>query len=69
MLSNLTVILPLATALFALFWFLRWIRIHKRTEESFLPGQRRFFEKKDWIALGMISPKAICILWMEITTH
>ena len=55
MLSNISVILPLATALFALFWFLRWVWLYRHTEEDPLPEHSRFFEKKDWLALGVIT--------------
>lgn len=56
MLSNLTVAFPLAVALFALFWFLRWAGIHTKSEPSPEPeGNSRFFAKKDWVALGIIT--------------
>lgn len=57
MLSNLTIIFPLAVALFALLWFVRWVGIHKRSEAAFAPpaGSGRFFERSDWIALGILT--------------
>ena len=55
MLSNLTVIFPLATALFAFFWFTRWIGIHDRTELPHEESSGRFFEKRDWLALGIVT--------------
>ena len=56
MLDNLTVVFPLATALFALLWFLRWARLHRRAplaETS--PEARPFFTRNDALALGAVT--------------
>ena len=55
MLDKLTIVFPLATALFALIWFVRWVRIHKTAEAAPVPEQARRFAKKDWIALGIVT--------------
>lgn len=65
MLQNLTIIFPLTTALYALLWFARWVRLRLRplpeppaedaeaeTEPAAAPI---FWEKKDWLALGVIT--------------
>lgn len=55
MFSNLTIIFPLATALFALLWFCRWVNIHRRLEPVGAPSPHRGMEKKDAVALGVIT--------------
>ena len=61
MLEYITIIFPLAAALYALLWFCRWTGVHRRplpeggVPENALPGPGPFFEKKDWIALGIIT--------------
>ena len=55
MLDKLTIVFPLAAALFALFWFFRWVNIHKTEEAGPAPASARFFEKKDWIAMGVVT--------------
>ena len=57
MLENLTILFPLATALFALLWFLRWVRLHAAPLPEDAPGPETapFFGKKDWLALGIIT--------------
>ena len=57
MLKNLTIVFPLATALFALFWFLRWIGIRMRRNALAAPEQTepRGFSWRDWIVLGVIT--------------
>ena len=67
MLSNLTVLFPLATALFILLWFCRWVTIHKTPLPEFpaeaLPDPHHF-EKKDWLALGIVTVAyAIVAFW------
>ena len=58
MLSNLTILFPLATALFILLWFCRWVAIHKKPlpepplEDNPSP---QLFEKRDWLAMGIIT--------------
>ncbi len=69
MLSNLTIIFPLAVALFALLWFGRWMAIHKapalapqeppEREAAFLP-----FTRTDGLALGLLTAVyAIVAFW------
>lgn len=56
MLKNVTVVFPLAVALFALFWFLRWAVIHRREPLGApAPAGGRFFDRNDWIALGLVT--------------
>ncbi len=61
MLDKLSFLLPLAVALFALFWFVRWVCIHKRpalepeTETDAAAAGRRVFGMRDWIALGALT--------------
>ena len=55
MLEKLTIVFPLATALFALFWFVRWGGIHKKNEALPAPASAPLFEKKDWIALAVVT--------------
>lgn len=58
MISNLTIIFPLAAALFVLLWFTRWIGIHRRPlgpEEAPLPEPDRRFSRMDWLLLGGIT--------------
>ena len=58
MFSNLTIIFPLAAALFVLLWFTRWIGIHRRPlgpEEKPLPEPDRRFTRRDWLLLGGIT--------------
>ena len=55
--QNLTIIFPLATALFALLWFFRWIRLHSRPipEDAPITTPTPGFTKNDWLALGVIT--------------
>lgn len=58
MLSHLTILFPLATALFILLWFCRWVTIHKTPlpespAEIPMPSPR--FTKQDWLALGIVT--------------
>lgn len=55
MLSNLTIILPLATALFALFWFCHWVGVHRRAEPAGAPEPHGGLTKNDALALGIIT--------------
>ena len=58
MLPNLTIIFPLATALFALLWFVRWITVHRREPLSgaeAIPGPDRRFSKRDWLIMAGIT--------------
>lgn len=55
MFSNLTIIFPLATALFALLWFCRWVNIHRRPEPAGAPSPHRGMEKNDAVALGILT--------------
>jgi 4-amino-4-deoxy-L-arabinose transferase-like glycosyltransferase len=56
MLKNLTIIFPLAAALFVLLWFCRWVSIHRGTvpEPEEAPPSGRF-EKKDWLCMGILT--------------
>ena len=56
----LTIIFPLATALFALFWFIRWARIHRGPLPDAGPGAAALplspgFTRGDWIVLGVLT--------------
>ena len=67
MLSNLTILFPLATALFILLWFCRWVTIHKKPlaepSAEVLPDSSHF-EKKDWLALGIVTAVyAVVAFW------
>ena len=57
--EKLTILFPLAVALFALFWFIRWVRIHKspleQPEDAAAPAPSRFFGKADWIVMGAVT--------------
>ena len=55
MLSKLTILFPLATALYALLWFLRWTRVHRLPVPEDEAAEERLFEKKDWIALAIVT--------------
>ena len=57
MLSNLTVLFPLAIALLALLWFVRWvgIRLSRPAADADEAPGGRLFEKKDRLALGLIN--------------
>lgn len=55
MLSNLTIILPLATALFALLWFCRWIRVHRREAPAGAPAPEYGLDRRDALALGIVT--------------
>ena len=59
MLSNLTILFPLATALFALLWFCRWMSIHKSTPLPPAPNTGTasdpLFTRTDWLALGILT--------------
>ena len=59
MLSNLTIIFPLAVALGTLLWFCRWISIHKNplpeAPSDPEPASAPFFSRTDWIALGVLT--------------
>ena len=55
--SNLTILFPLATALYALLWFCRWVMIHRRPLPDGMepPAAEPRFGRKDWIAMGAIT--------------
>lgn len=55
MAEKLTVLFPLAAALFALLWFLRWVQIH--TQNDPISGQRPDpgFGRSDWLAMGIVT--------------
>ena len=55
MISHLTILLPLATALFALFWFIRWAVIHKRELPEDAPAPASGFSRRDGLLLGIIT--------------
>ncbi len=64
MLSNLTIIFPLAVALGALLWAFRWAGIHRRAAPRLAePNERedaeddneRRFSGRDWLAMGIIT--------------
>lgn len=58
MLSHLSIIFPLAAALFVLLWFCRWVSIHKvplSEEPSVREDAAPFFEKRDGLALGILT--------------
>ncbi len=56
MLSNLTIIFPLATALFALLYVIRWRVIRARTPNAEPPARSgRFFTRADWLAMLAIT--------------
>ena len=63
MLSHLTILFPLAVALFVLYWFFRWITIHTRAlprtsrkaqAEDDKASDRRL-SRLDWIVLGVLT--------------
>ena len=55
--SNLTILFPLAAALYALLWFCRWVMIHRRPlpDNAEPTSSGPLFGRKDWIALGVIT--------------
>ena len=55
--QHLTILLPLAAALYVLLWFCRWVRIHRQPLPADFPEPPRRYglEKNDWIALGVIT--------------
>ena len=55
--SNLTIVFPLATALYALLWFCRWVKIHRRPlpEGWEAPAPEPRFGRNDWIAMGAVT--------------
>ena len=55
MLENITIIFPLATALYALLWFCRWVLLHRRPLPEGPSDPAPGFSKKDWIAMGVIT--------------
>lgn len=68
MLSNVTIIFPLAVALGTLLWFCRWISIHKHSDlEAHIqpePAKTHFFTRTDWIALGVLTAVyAVVAFW------
>ena len=55
MLSNLTILFPLAAALYVLLWFCRWVGIHKKELPGDAPAPRPGFRKGDALALGILT--------------
>ena len=58
MLSHLTIIFPLATALFTLFWFCRWVSLHKAPMPEYAAEEAPAafpFQRADWLALGIVT--------------
>ncbi len=57
MLSNLTILIPLAAALGVLVWFCRWAAIHRAGNGTSLPGREpdRAFSREDRFAVGAIT--------------
>ena len=60
MLSNLTILFPLATALFALLWFCRWVAIHRASQapaQSAPEASAAFLSltRADWLAMGALT--------------
>ncbi len=55
MISNLTILLPLAAAMFALIWFLRWVHIHRSPLPKHAPAPRPGFDRRDALLLGIIT--------------
>ena len=55
MTEKLTVLFPLATALFALLWFLRWAGIHMTGDQAPEPEAAAPFGRSDWLAMGLIT--------------
>ncbi len=55
--QNLTIIFPLATALFALLWFFRWVRLRLKPIPEDAPAltPEPGFTKNDWLVLGSIT--------------
>ena len=51
MLENLTILFPLATALFALLWFLRWTRVHRLGGPEDGPAPDYAMGRNDWLIL------------------
>lgn len=55
MLMNLTILFPLATALFALLWFLRWTRVHRLGSPEDGPAPDYAMGRNDWLLLGSLT--------------
>ncbi len=55
MLKNLTIIFPLAAALYVLLWFCRWTWIHRLGDPEDAPAPDWSLRRNDWLALGIIT--------------